>query len=65
MYGIIDKNPGLTINELGRKVNFSIRKINRYVKKLVKEGIIEGKYFPPSMRELINWDEMKYTNKPE
>ena len=42
-----------------------MRKFNRYLKKLVKDGIVEEKYFPTPMKKLINWDEMKYTNKPE
>jgi len=65
LYEMINKIPGLTIHELSRKINLSMRKVNRYVKKLVKDEIVEGKYFPTPMRELINWDEMKYTNTPE
>lgn len=65
MYEIIDQNPGLTINELSSKVKFSMRKVNRYLKKLVKDGMVKGNYYPIPWREMINWDKMENTNKPE
>ena len=39
LYEFIDKKPVLTVNELSKKMNFSRRKINRYMKKLVKDGV--------------------------
>ena len=65
MYEVIDKNPGLTIDELRQKIKWKRRKISRYANKLVKDKmVLQPKYFPAPFKDLINWDEMKYTKKP-
>jgi len=67
LYGIIDKNPGLTIYDLSKKIKWSTGKINYYVKKLVKDGMIKNsteivngrvnkKYFGKTMKEFLNID---------
>ncbi|KKN05167.1 hypothetical protein LCGC14_1090080 [marine sediment metagenome] len=64
LYEVIDKNPGLTIDGLQQKVKWKRRKILRYVNKLVKDKIVlQPNYFPTPFKDLINWDEMKYTKK--
>ncbi len=68
LYGFIDKNPGLTIYELSKKIKWSPGKISYYIKKLVKDGLLKNsteivngrtnkKYYGKSMKEFINWDE--------
>lgn len=75
LYKVIDKNPGLIIYDLSKKVEWSTGKVNYYVKKLLKEGIVQNSteivngrtriyYFLTPMKEMINWDEMKHI-KPE
>ena len=70
LYDFIDKNPGLSQYDLNKKIGWSIGKITYYVKKLVKEGMIKNSteivngrtrksYYGKSMKEFINWDEMK------
>ncbi len=68
LYGFIDKNPGLTIYELSKKIKWSPGKISYYIKKLVKDGLLKNsteivngrtnkKYYGKSMKEFINWNE--------
>ena len=40
VYNIIDKNPGISIYELSKKLNWSVGKVNHHVSKLIKEGAI-------------------------
>ncbi len=67
LYGIIDKNPDLNIEELNEKIYWPLAKVNYHVKKLVKEGIVKvkenQKYYSTPFGELINWDEMKHTKR--
>ena len=47
LYEFIDKNPGLTIDELQQKLKWKRRKISRYTHKLVKDKILlKTKSFP-------------------
>ncbi len=65
LYEVIDKNPGLTIDELRQKIKWKRRKISRYANKLVKDKVVlQPKYFPTPFKDLINWDEMKYIKEP-
>ena len=64
LYEFIDKNPGLTIDELQQKLKWKRRKISRYTNKLVKDKMVQKKYFPTPLKDLINWNEMKHTKKP-
>jgi len=68
LYGLIDKNSGLTIYELSKRTKLSAGKIKYYVEKLVKEEMINNstqivngrtqkKYYGKSMKEFINLDE--------
>jgi predicted transcriptional regulator len=67
LYEFIDKNPGLTIDELQQKIKkkWKRRRISRYANKLVKDKmLLQPKYFPTPFKDLINWNEMKCTKKP-
>lgn len=68
LYGIIDKNPGLTIYDLTKKINWTAGKIKHYVDGLVEDGMIKNstsivngrtnkRYYGKKMKEFINWDE--------
>ena len=72
LYNIIDINPGLSQYDLNKKIGWSLGKINYYVRKLLKEGMIKSSteivngrtrksFYGKSMKEFINWDEMKNT----
>ena len=55
LYEILDKNPGLIVDELQQKVNWARKKITRYAKKLVSDKIVlQPKYFPSPFKDLIN-----------
>ena len=64
LYEFINKNPGLTTYKLSKKMNWTTGKIDYYIKKLLKEGllinsteIVNGRvnktYSPKSWKELI------------
>ena len=68
LYEFIDKNPGLTVYEISKKINWTNGKINHYIQKLVKEDFIKNsdkvvngrnqkRYSSKTVKELINWDE--------
>jgi predicted transcriptional regulator len=68
LYEFIDKNPGLTVYEMSKKVGWTIGKLNYYVQKLVKDGMINNsdkvvngrnqkRYTGKTIREFMNWDE--------
>ncbi|KKN58654.1 hypothetical protein LCGC14_0550210 [marine sediment metagenome] len=68
LYEFIDKNPGLTVYEISKKINWTNGKINHYIQKLVKEDFINNsdkvvngrnqkRYSSKTVKELINWDE--------
>ncbi len=68
LYEFIDKNPGLTVYEMSKKINWTIGKLNYYVKKLVKDGMINNsekvvngrnqkRYSGKTVKEFIDWDE--------
>jgi len=68
LYEFIDKNPNLTVYEMSKKMNWTIGKLNYYVQKLVKDGIIynsdevvngrnQKRYTGKTVKEFINWDE--------
>ncbi|KKN37090.1 hypothetical protein LCGC14_0767040 [marine sediment metagenome] len=76
LYEFIHKNPGLTIYALSKRLNWTTGKVEHYMKKLVKEGIVKDSqeivngrvkkaYQSTPFGEHINWDEMKHTKKPE
>jgi len=75
LYEFISKNPGLTIYDLSKKLEWTTGKVEHYVKKLVKEGIVKNSeeivngrvkkaYSPVPWKKLINWDAMEHTKKP-
>jgi len=68
LYEFIDKNPNLTVYEMSKKINWTIGKINYYVQKLVKDGMIHNsdevvngrnqkRYTGKTVKEFINWEE--------
>ena len=68
LYEFIDKNPGLTVYELSKKIDWTIGKLNHYVQKLVNDGMIHNssevvngrnqkRYYGKTVKEFINWDE--------
>ena len=68
LYGIIDKNPGLTIYDLNKKIGWTPGKIKYYAIKLVKDGLIKNsteivngrtqkRFYGKSMKDFINWEE--------
>ena len=74
VYKIICNNPKITNYELSKKIGWSSGKIDYYLKKLVKEGLINNstevvngrvhkEYFPKKVGDLINWKEMTHTKK--
>ena len=40
LYDLIDKNPGISIYELSKKLEWTVGKVNHHVNKLIKEGAI-------------------------
>ena len=76
LYEFINKNPGLTIYNLSKKLNWTSGKVDYYIKKLLKDGIVKNSeeivngrvrksYHPTPFGEHINWDEMKNIKRPE
>ncbi|MHA1273770.1 MAG: winged helix-turn-helix transcriptional regulator [Promethearchaeota archaeon] len=74
VYETICKKPQVTIYELSKIMGWSLGKIDYYIKKLLKEGLINNsteivngrvnkKYSPKKVGELINWKEMTHTKK--
>ncbi|MGQ4876616.1 MAG: hypothetical protein ACP6IY_21325 [Promethearchaeia archaeon] len=74
VYEAICKKPQVAIYELSKIMGWNSRKIDHYIKKLLKEGLIRisteivngrvnKKYSPKKVGELINWKEMTYTKK--
>ena len=76
LYEYICKNPKLTTYELSKRMNWTTRKVDYYIKKLLKGGllkdstnIVNGRvnktYTPRDWKEMINWDEMTNTKRPK
>jgi len=70
VYEIINKKPGLTIYDLSKLTEWSVGKIEYYVKKLVKDGVLENSteilngrvrkaYFPTPMKKLVDWNQIE------
>ena len=70
LYELINKKPGLTVYKLSKKIDWSVGKTDYYIRKLVKDGlvnnsteIIKGRvhnfYTPKKMEQMINWKEFK------
>ena len=68
LYDFIDKNPGLTVYEMGKKTSWTIGKLNYYIQKLLKQDFISNsdkvvngrnqkRYSSKSVKDLIAWDE--------
>jgi len=75
LYEFINKNPGLSIYDLSKKLNWTTGKVDYHIKKLLKDGIVRNSeeivngrirklYTPTPFGEHINWDEMTNTKKP-
>lgn len=74
VYKTICKKPQITNYDLSKIIGWSSGKIDYYLKKLLKEGLINNssevvngrvhkKYSPQKVGDLINWKEMIYTKK--
>ena len=75
LYEIIDKNPRITIYDLTKKIGWTSGKIHHYIGKLLKDGminnsteeVVDGRnkrfFSSKSVKDFINWDEMKNTDK--
>jgi len=75
LYDTISKNPGLSIYDLSKKINWTPGKVEYYIKKLVKDDMIENSMRIENNRvhrsfkarkvgHFINWDEMTHIQKP-
>lgn len=74
VYETICANPQKTSYELSKVIGWSSGKLDYYIKKLLKDGLINNsteivngrvnkKYSPKKAGELINWEEMTHTKK--
>lgn len=72
---VISKNPYLSIYELAKKINWTPGKVEHYVKKLIKDKMIENStevvngrnrrsIRAKKMEDFINWDKLKEIKKP-
>ncbi len=75
LYEYIDKNPGFSIYDISKKLNWTPGKVDYHIKKLLKDGIVKNSekiingrvrkaYYSTSEKEMINWDAMEYIKKP-
>ena len=69
LYEFLNKNPNLTVYDLSKRIEWTVGKVDYYIKKLLKGGLIHNSsevingrthnfYKPKKMVELINWEEM-------
>ena len=42
LYEIISKNPGISVYELSKQLDWSVGKVNHHVNKLIKDGVISN-----------------------
>lgn len=74
LYEAICKKPQITNYELSKIIGWASGKIDYYLKKLLKDGLINNStevvngrvhknYSPKKVGELINWKEMTNTKK--
>ena len=74
IYEAICEKPQITTYELSKMIGWSPGKIDYYIKKLLKDSLINNstevvngrvhnKYSPKKVGDLINWKEMKHTKK--
>jgi len=70
LYEMISKNPEISIYELAKKIDWTSGKVGYYVKKLMKEGMINNSteivngrnkrsLRAKKMEDFINWDEIE------
>lgn len=75
LYEMISKNPEISIYELAKKIDWSPGKVEHYVKKLAKDGMIHNSteivngrnrrsLRAKKMEHFINWDKIKELKKP-
>ncbi|KKN41020.1 hypothetical protein LCGC14_0727400 [marine sediment metagenome] len=75
LYELISKNPGICIYELAKKKDWTPGKVEHYVKKLLKDGMIDNStevvkgrnkrsLRAKKMEHFINWDKIKELKKP-
>lgn len=72
---VISKNPDLSIYELAKTINWTPGKVEYYIKKLIKDKMIENStkvvngrnkrsIRAKKMEDFINWDKIKRLKKP-
>lgn len=75
LYEMISKNPDISIYKLAKKINWTPGKVEHYVKKLMKDGMINNSteivngrnrrsIRAKKMEHFINWDKLKELKKP-
>ena len=75
LYELISKNPGISIYGLTKKNDWTPGKVEHYVKKLLKDGMIDNssevvngrnkrRLRAKKMEHFINWDKIKELKKP-
>lgn len=71
LYETINEFSGLTVYDLAKKVGWTTGKVNHYVQKLVKDGVIKNsteiengrpkkKFSSVDFKKIIKWDEMGF-----
>lgn len=71
LYETISAFSGLTVYDLAKKVGWTTGKVNHYIYKLLKDGVIKNsteiengrtkkRYSPVDFKKLIKWDEMTF-----
>lgn len=76
LFEFISKNPGLTGYDLTKKLNWTSGKVDRCLRKLLKDGLISNSsdvvngrfkksYIVRPATEFFNWDEMKSVKKED
>lgn len=75
LYEKISANPGSSIYDLSKKMDWTPGKVEHYFKKLIKDGMIENSteivngrnrksIRAKDIEHFINWDEIKELKKP-
>ena len=65
LYTDLHMYPNMDVKKLSKKIGWSVRKINRHAKRLMKSGLITKVYMCKKVGELINFEEMKNTRRED
>lgn len=61
LYKYINTVPDITMDEIHWNLKWSLRKVKRYIKKLIQHGLIKEYYrgyTAIDWKDLVNWDNM-------